>query len=264
MPELGTATPTRAGLPDPTTIVGEAVLRPRGRTVISFDAAPAIQPVTYRIIRTNQTDPKDEAGDEAVAEPVLVFAVTAIPDTYDGEARMAAKLSIVGGEPEVFDDLADLIATLPAHDAMRNHVPRITTDADSGRVVEENRQVRVRAFLYAASREDDRDYHLIVGRHPSEPEMYMTMEISGLPEDEDDIHFDRLQMAREAYKDFFGEGLPGTSYDFYDPPIEVEIEGSLFFDMSHATGSRPGPQSLRDDMPVVWEIHPISEIVFEP
>ena len=34
--------------------------------------------------------------------------------------------------------------------------------------------------------------------------------------------------------------------------------------MSHATGSRPGPAKLRPNMPVVWEIHPISKIVFEP
>ena len=71
-------------------------------------------------------------------------------------------------------------------------------------------------------------------------------------------------LARDDYKAFFGSNLPGMSYDFYDPPIPVEIEGSLFFDMSHATGSKPGPSSLRDDIPTIWEIHPISKIVFEP
>jgi hypothetical protein len=93
--------------------------------------------------------------------------------------------------------------------------------------------------------------------------MYMTMEISGLPPRRS-ADFTRLKSARGAYKAFFGDDLPGASYDFYDPPIPVEIQGSLFFDMSHATGPRPGPQSLRQDMPTIWEIHPISEIVFEP
>ena len=123
--------------------------------------------------------------------------------------------------------------------------------------------MRVRAFLYAASREDDNDFHLIVGRDPDLEPMYMTMEISGLPP-QDSGHFSRLGAAREAYKEFFGEDLPGASYDFYDPPIPVEVEGSLFFDMSHSSGSRPGPASLRPHIPTIWEIHPMTNIVFEP
>ena len=76
--------------------------------------------------------------------------------------------------------------------------------------------------------------------------------------------FAKLDTARSAYFEYFGNGLPGTSYDFYDPPREIEIEGSLFWDASHASGGRPGPQRLRPHMPVVWEIHPVTEIVFEP
>jgi hypothetical protein len=89
------------------------------------------------------------------------------------------------------------------------------------------------------------------------------MEVSGLPP-ANSPHFATLNAARDSYLEFFGDGLPGPSYDFYDPPIPVEIEGSLFFDMSHATGSRPGPSKLRPNMPVVWEIHPVSKITFEP
>ena len=43
----------------------------------------------------------------------------------------------------------------------------------------------------------------------------------------------------------------------------MEIEDSSFFDMSHASGSRPGPKTLKPFMPVVWEVHPISRIVME-
>ena len=78
------------------------------------------------------------------------------------------------------------------------------------------------------------------------------MELSGLPP-KSSKHFSRLNKARKVYKDFFAENLPGTSYDFYDPPVPVRIEGSLFFDMNHATGSKPGPKSLRDDIPTIWE-----------
>ena len=63
---------------------------------------------------------------------------------------------------------------------------------------------------------------------------------------------------------FFKSDLPGFGYDFYDPPIPIEVEGSLFFDASHARGTPPGPAKLRPHMPRIWEVHPISKIVLEP
>ncbi len=122
----------------------------------------------------------------------------------------------------------------------------------------------MKAFIYAASHENDNDFHLIVGRDPAKlPEVYMTMELSGLPPKTATSHA-KLEAARDAYKGFFHSNLPGMTYDFYDPPIPIQIEGSLFFDMSHATGQRPGPQSLKSRMPTIWEVHPISSITFEP
>jgi hypothetical protein len=141
---------------------------------------------------------------------------------------------------------------------------KIKTNATSDRVAQEKRNVKIKVFLYAASREDDRDFHLILGRDPnSSPEVYMTMELSGLPP-ASKPSFAKLKAARDAFKAFFGGDLPGLSYDFYDPPIPVRIEGSLFWDASHAKGSRPGPKSLKSRMPVVWEVHPISKITFNP
>jgi len=218
----------------------------------------------YRILRTSEVDPYD--APVAVTEIPTFEAPKPAPtgDAFRGKSRKAAKISIADAGTESFDDLRDLITSLPSEDSMVNHQPLITTNQNSERVTEEMRSVRVRAYLYAASREDDNDFHLIVGRDPeASPSLYMTMEISGLPP-KSSSHFVRLKGARDAYNAFFGSDLPGTSYDFYDPPIPIEIEGSLFFDMSHATGSRPGPQSLRDNMPVIWEIHPVSAIVFEP
>lgn len=185
-------------------------------------------------------------------------------DAYTGTARKAAKLSIVNAPVEPFADLPVMVATLPAHNLMVNHNPPIKTTATSNRVAEEKRNVKLTAFLYAASREDDNDFHLIVGRAPgAAPPMYFTVELSGLPP-ANSTAFARLKAARDAFKAFFGGNVPGSSYSFFSPPIPVEVEGSLFFDMSHATGNRPGPQSLRPKMPVVWEIHPISKLVFEP
>ena len=143
---------------------------------------------------------------------------------------------------------------------MIKHKPKIKTTASQGRVAAENKNIKVKAFLYAASREDDNDFHLIIGRATTKtPEMYMTMELSGLPPDNSPA-LDELTDARKDYKAFFKTDLPGFSYDFYDPPIPVTVEGSLFFDMSHASGTRPGPPSLKSRMPTVWEVHPITAI----
>jgi hypothetical protein len=38
------------------------------------------------------------------------------------------------------------------------------------------------------------------------------------------------------------------------------VEGSLFFDMSHAIGQHPGPPSLKSRMPTIWEVHPVTSI----
>jgi hypothetical protein len=183
---------------------------------------------------------------------------------YRGTDRKAAKLSIADGAAQGFDDVRDLIATLPSKTAMVNHTPRITTEANAGRVDEENRNVQVRCWLYAASRESDNDYHLILGRAPGlVPETYMTMELAGLPPT-DAGSFPQLFAARKTLNDFFGSNVPETSYSFFDPPIPVTVEGSLFFDITHARGTPPGPVSLRSNMPVIWEVHPITKIEFEP
>jgi hypothetical protein len=241
-------------------VLAELTLTPKSGAAVAA-AAPAAGP-QYRILRTLEVDEYD--APVATSEIMALGVPRPAPEDNDfrGTSRKVAKLSIADAQLEIFDDVKDLIDTLEAHNVMKSN-PNISTDKNNNRVEQERRNVRVAAFLYAASFEEDNDYHLIIGRDPSKPERYMTAEISGLPPN-NSAAFARLDEARDAYFEFFGDGLPGTSYDFYDPPIPVEIEGSLFFDMSHATGSRPGPSKLRPKMPVVWEIHPITEIVFEP
>lgn len=203
-------------------------------------------------------------AEPANREAMAMSATAAGADRFRGTARKAAKLSLVNAPLENFADLPQLISSLVAENVMKNHRPPITTTATSNRVAEEKRNVRLKVFLYAASKEDDNDFHLILGRVPgSTPAVYLTMELSGLPAN-NSTAFAKLKAARDAFKTFFGAQLPGTSYDFYSPPIPVEVEGSLFFDMNHVAGGRPGPASLRSRMPVVWEVHPISKIVFEP
>jgi hypothetical protein len=249
-----------AGSPDRATVVAQTTLTPR--RVARSGAAPAATqaPQTYQILVTNQTDPYDPP---AVSLAEAARAPSPAGDDYAGSDRMAAKLSIATAAPEDFGDLSDLVGSLVSDADMTNHDPTITRASDSGRQPEEGRNVRVRAFLYAASREADNDFHLIVGRDPQSDPTYMTMEVSGLPPTSDPA-FARINAARDAYKSFFGANLPGSGYHFYRPPIPIEIEGSLFFDITHATGGHPGPADLRPNIPTIWEVHPVTNIVFEP
>jgi hypothetical protein len=229
---------------------------------------------TYQILRTTEFDAYDPTSQTArVAQLVrqgtpspaaISDALRAAPrpanDDFAGHDRAAAKLSVGTGPIEQFADVAALIATLPPDEAMVHHAPPIDTLSTSTRVTEEERNVRITGFLYASSHEADNDYHLMVGRAVSaQPETYMTMEVSGLPPG-DNPAFEQLSAARTSFKDFFGTHLPAASYDFYHPPIPVVIEGSLFFDMTHATGQAPGPASLKSRIPTIWEVHPVTSI----
>lgn len=246
----------RAGLPAKDSIIGVTVPTP------PLAAEPGV--TQYAFIHTNETD---EYGEDAAA-PNLSAATAALPpgDDFQGTDRKAAKISISEAQTEKFNDLRNLINSLAPEDVMKKHKPKIAKGAKSKRVKEEQRNIRVKAFMYAASREADNDFHLIIGRNPkSNPEMYMTMELSGLPPS-DSPAFAQLDAARKAFKKFFddhGEALPGAGYVFPDPPVPVTIDGSLFFDMTHATGTRPGPKSLKSRMPVIWEVHPITKIVLK-
>lgn len=244
--------PPRAGLPSKDSVISVTEF------IASSVTGAAVTGPRYRIIHTNEMDEYDDPDQPAAL---------ALEDKFDGKDRKAAKLSIPKATTENFKDLKNLIKSLPAENLMTKREPPIARGPKSNRVTEEKRNVHVNAFIYAASREDDNDYHLIIGRDPSlTPEMYMTMELSGLPPSTSSS-FKKLKAARDAFKKFYddnlGGKLPGARYDFPDPPIPVAIDGALFFDISHAKGTRPGPKSLKSRMPVIWELHPITKMVFE-
>lgn len=243
--------PHRAGLPSRDSIIG----------VTTSTAG-----TKYTVFHSDEVDAYEEAAE---GPEFAAAAAAALPagDDYGGKARRAAKLSIAAAKTESFKDVKDLVKSLTADSKMSAHNPPIGTGVTSNRVKEEKRNVHVTGFMYAASREPDNDFHLIIGRNlKATPEMYMTMEISGLPPS-GSPSMPQLKSARDAFNAFIkakaGNKLPGLKYDFYDPPVPVEIDGSLFFDVSHAKGPHPGPPSLKSRMPVIWEVHPITKIVLK-
>jgi hypothetical protein len=251
--------------------------RPGMPALDSVHDAIAFTPVaggpTYQILRTIEFDSYESSPQNvAVAQllqrgppsPSAIAAAlrtsTTLSENFAGTARAAAKLSIARARTEQFADLNALIATLASDSAMVHHAPPITTASTSSRVTEEQRNVHVVGFLYAASRESDNDFHLIIGREAlARPEVYMIMEVSGLPP-ANNAAFQRLKSARDSFRSFFGAQAPLVTYDFYHPPIPVVVEGSLFFDSTHAVGQHPGPPSLKSRMPTIWEVHPVTAI----
>jgi len=231
------------------------------RNAVHGIKAPSMAAVSaaMKLSPTKRAPKKKSGGKKPPGKKPPAPAPAAGSDDFAGTARKIAKLSMATAKTENFTDVADLIATLPSVATMVKL--KIPTTATSDRVRQEERNIHVTAFLYAASREADNDFHLIIGRDPgASQEMYMTMELSGLPPSNSPA-FPALNATRTAYKSFFGAAkLPGAGYNFYQPPIPVVIDGSLFFDATHSTGQAPGPPSLKSRMPTIWEVHPISNI----
>jgi hypothetical protein len=207
----------------------------------------------------DEDEPEADVG-VALEEATARAARERDPDQFLGTARRAAKVSIADvPQIEQFPQVRDLLADLPSDARMRRL--DIPSDATSDRVELELRNVRVMAFLAAAKGEDDNDFHLILcDRRQRAGRRCMTAELAGLPPSDSAAH-DTLAAAREAFRRSLGGDTPGENYDRYDPPIPVEVTGSLFFDVSHRAGV-VGPTGLRP--PTAWEIHPVTRIRFEP
>jgi hypothetical protein len=231
---------------------------------------------TYRILKTTEVDSYETTaaatglrkamhGIKTPALAAMLAAAKKPPSTGDqfaGSARMAAKLSIPTAPTKTFSDVAALVASLPSVASMV--ALNIPTGPTSGRVQQEQRNIHVTGFLFAASREADNDFHLIVGCDPkAAQETYMTMEVSGLPPSNSPA-FGPINAARNSYKQFFGTNLPGAGYNFYQPPIPVQVDGALFFDATHSKGQAPGPPSLKSRMPTIFEVHPVTNIKLGP
>lgn len=213
---------------------------------------------TYTSTPMGELGPRD--NDEPVTPPTVILGRPS-GDHFAGSARAAAKLSMADGAPREFNDLSDLLDSLPSDASMR--AQGISKDPSSGRLAEEMKLVTVTAFLYASSKEGDNDYHCVIGREPSQSQRFMNVEVSALPPAGSEF-FAAIKAARDQFKAFFANGdnaLPTGGYVKYDPPIPVRVTGSLFFDVDHVP-PQVGPTGMKPA--TAWEIHPVKEMIFEP
>lgn len=181
---------------------------------------------------------------------------------FRGTNRRSAKTSFAELETEPARTIDQLVTSLVDDDAMLAHDPPITKDPSSRRVHAENRSVKVRGWIYAIKYQVDQDWHLIVGTDPNAGAItYFSCEVSGLPAKSASAYATLLD-ARKSLAHILDNDLPGPGgYTKYTPPIPIEIEGMLFFDVDHPAGA-VGPPGMRPK--TAWEVHPVTKIELGP
>jgi hypothetical protein len=209
------------------------------------------------------TEDEDEMDITIPAFNPLTAAGTAdqIGARFRGTDRKGPKTTIASASRENFSDLKALVATLTGDDDMRDHHPPLERDTMT-RMVEEVKNVRVPAWIYAIKYEADQDWHVILGTDPSASgtPTFFNAEISGLPGNAA-AAFAKLKQVRVALAEILSDELPsGSGYRKYDDPIAVVVEGSLFYDIDHAAGV-VGPAGMRPK--TAWEIHPVTKLVVQ-
>ena len=216
---------------------------------------------TFTILRPIDTEPSALPLIPMLAHRPDAFAPSAalalsapLEESVDfaGRARKAAKTSIASGAMRRYGNLSLLVGSLVRDDTMR--ALHISDAEDSNRVAQENKNVSVTAYLYATKRErDDNDYHLILGSAPSarSTTKFLNSEIAGLA---DNPSRARLAAARSKFENLYAGAQE-------KPPMKVRVKGSLFFDLHHAAGEAAAASYTPK---TAWEIHPITDIVFDP
>jgi hypothetical protein len=213
----------------------------------------------YQVTQTNQVDEVEAA--ERVSTPLRSLARTAgSGDIFAGTDRRDPKTSIATGGLKSFATIAALRSSFPTDSHMKSL--GITRAPDSERVPDEQYNVSVEGYIYAASKESDNDFHLIVGdKDCAAGSCFINVEVSGLPQDPSESSYANLASVRTKFLAYFNNQEPKRAYKKFDPPISVILTGSVFFDVDHPAGS-VGPAGFKPSS--AWEIHPLTDITFEP
>lgn len=231
--------------------------------VLSEHALTSPSGKTYRYFTTNDAGAQSETRAERHAGDEQFFAATAfVPlgiaerDWFAGKARAHAKTSMAHAKVTAYRNLQDLLSTLPSDKAMLDYDPPIARD--TGRVREEIRNVGVCAFMAAAKREADNDYHIILSNGRK---AFMNVEVSGVPRNGSARDQKLLWDVRKVFESFVDEtGRSVSAYTGWGDLVPVYVEGSLFYDTEHAPG-KVGPAWARPK--TSWEVHPITRLEFE-
>ncbi|HET6990502.1 MAG TPA: hypothetical protein VFJ43_04220, partial [Bacteroidia bacterium] len=180
-----------------------------------------------------------------------------------GEIRADVKTSYVNAIPDTFESIKKLRNWLPDDEYMHKYTE--AKHNNSSRTKEESHNVYLyNLFIFGVKREDDNDFHVILGSSKSleKEQAFFSAEISGLP-DTSSAFYKKLRGVRSTFMQHFGEDTK-KEYVFVasakNPPIPIDyICGSLFFDNHHYNG-HSSVQGYK--VCSAWEIHPVTAIGF--
>lgn len=203
---------------------------------------------------------KPTPHEQGVRESTIAPLSAADGDVFTGTDRRDAKTTLASAGIEAYPLITALRSTLRTDQYMLSL--GISKAPDAARLDDEQRNVTVGGFIYAIRKERDNDFHLIVGdQHCAVASCLMTVEVSAIPSLASNPYRKTLADVRSKFLFHFNGTEPSARYTKYDPPIPVTLTGSLFFDVDHKAGT-VGPAGLQSD--TAWEIHPLSDITYEP
>jgi len=142
---------------------------------------------------------------------------------------------------------------------MIQYTPPITKKPESPRVYEEKYNILIdTVYIYGIYREDDNDFHMIIGNGKTGSSMkLLNAEVSGLPGDTNDS---LLIVVRNKIITRFGDiACKDGAYKPVNSWIPIQIRGSIFFDIDHKAGI-VGFGIYKPT--TAWEIHPVTGIKF--
>lgn len=227
--------------------------------IVLAGCATQSQPLLHDKIHVTQTNQVDAAESEEPASSPLKAISPSSGDIFAGTDRRDPKTSVAIGGLKSFSSIATLRSSFPTDNFMKGL--GITRAPDSARTPEEQYNVSVEGYIYAASKERDNDFHLIVGdKDCAAGDCFINVEVSGLPQDPADPSYPTLAAVRTKFLAYFASQQPSRDYKKFNPPIAVTLTGSVFFDVDHPGGA-VGPAGFKPNS--AWEIHPLTDIAFE-
>ena len=202
----------------------------------------------------------DEAA--PLADPCHSQAKDCQKAAFLGCDRKAAKLSFSDSQNHK-EPLQHMIDRLLATESiMMNHNPPISLASTSARVKEEMENVWLEhVFIYVIIREDDGDYHLIIGNgHDTTSNTLMNVEIAALPESSS-TYYNKLKNVRNKFEKKYSMCSKKNFWETHKQLPEISVKGTLFFDLRHANGGEhAGNSHIKTE--TFWEIHPATYIKF--
>ncbi len=199
-----------------------------------------------------------------IKQPTTIFQSPPLQPIYNditdapflGKVRKDAKTSIATGRTYSFDDVSKFLAWLPTD----GYMYRLGIGNSSPRTKDENYNIEIKeTSIIRLKLEPDNDIHITICDWADEytPINILTVEVSGLPDEQSNYFKELLAARKEFYEEFsFFVSRKSATYKTKSKSPKITLKGSLFFDHYHSRENETGPRNSKTS----FEIHPITKI----